>query len=396
MERDTTETPEAISGNEPRADESPAQLPAPSGPETQAEKIPAPTFIRVSAGHLLAALSCASTEQARYYLNGVFVHRTKDGIRAVATDGHRLLIQTTGAAIEGEAADWLDDGVIVSASGLKARLKMLEDGPMGDTIKLGFARGARHVTLASLDGTTTFRVDAVDGQFPDYALVVKSATGAFVGELDRLRPAPFASKYLKAVGELGARLGAEAVSIYQPATGTDKDGKPHGFDGPVVVTFGGAPHALLYLMSLTTAPGFSATQVAMLLPAIKASVAALRAHETRNRKAAKGEKDAKARASLLASAETFKARIEALLATTRAALPAPEKAKPFSGVSEATPVPAPVEPEAEAAPVPPISEAVEPAAEVEAPREVERGAVIKRPRQARFKRKANGHAQANA
>ena len=31
-----------------------------------------------------------STEETRYYLNGIFLHVADDGLKAAATDGHRL------------------------------------------------------------------------------------------------------------------------------------------------------------------------------------------------------------------------------------------------------------------------------------------------------------------
>jgi DNA polymerase-3 subunit beta len=48
----------------------------------------------IAGGQLHRALSavagCISTEETRYYLNGVYLHPHQDCLRAVATDGHRL------------------------------------------------------------------------------------------------------------------------------------------------------------------------------------------------------------------------------------------------------------------------------------------------------------------
>lgn len=48
-------------------------------------------MIRFSAPLFLAASTCQSTEETRYYLNGVYVEPAKNGVTLTATDGHRLI-----------------------------------------------------------------------------------------------------------------------------------------------------------------------------------------------------------------------------------------------------------------------------------------------------------------
>ncbi|WP_084395754.1 DNA polymerase III subunit beta [Henriciella aquimarina] len=107
-----------------------------------------------------------STEETRYYLNGVYLHAAdSDGgkvLRAVATDGHRLALADTTAP---EGADGLE-GVIVprKAIGEVRRLIDQVDGDVSIAVsetKIVF-RAGRAVLTSKL----------IDGSFPDYARVI--------------------------------------------------------------------------------------------------------------------------------------------------------------------------------------------------------------------------------
>ncbi|MBP8297855.1 MAG: hypothetical protein KAX84_17215 [Burkholderiales bacterium] len=50
--------------------------------------------LRIDAGVLGFAAEFISTEETRYYLNGVYVEPAKEGVLAVATDGQRLIVVT--------------------------------------------------------------------------------------------------------------------------------------------------------------------------------------------------------------------------------------------------------------------------------------------------------------
>jgi DNA polymerase III subunit beta len=109
-----------------------------------------------------------STEETRFYLNGIYVHAAKDGktkvLRAVATDGHRL------ARYELDLPDGADDmpGVIVPRKTIGELRRLLDD-----------ADGAIDVSLS--DTKIQFVSDGVeltskliDGTFPDYQRVIPS------------------------------------------------------------------------------------------------------------------------------------------------------------------------------------------------------------------------------
>jgi DNA polymerase-3 subunit beta len=107
-----------------------------------------------------------STEETRYYLNGVHIHAKKNGsrgmLRAVATDGHRL------ALVENELPDGAAGmpGVIVPRKTVGELRRLLDDveGPVTLSVseaKIRFDLG-RAVLTSKL----------IDGAFPDYERVI--------------------------------------------------------------------------------------------------------------------------------------------------------------------------------------------------------------------------------
>jgi DNA polymerase-3 subunit beta len=107
-----------------------------------------------------------STEETRFYLNGIYLHAAKDGktpsLRAVATDGHRL------ARYELELPDGAGEipGVIVPRKTVAELRRLLDDADgaieiaLSDT-KIQFAFGGIDLTSKLIDGT-----------FPDYQRVI--------------------------------------------------------------------------------------------------------------------------------------------------------------------------------------------------------------------------------
>jgi DNA polymerase-3 subunit beta len=129
-----------------------------------------------------------STEETRYYLNGVYMH-VADGdggkvLRCVATDGHRL------ARIDGDLPDGAADmpGVIVPRKTVGELRKLLED----DDLKVAVSVSETKVRFATPTLTLTSKV--IDGTFPDYARVIPTANtrrlevdaGEFAQAVDRV------------------------------------------------------------------------------------------------------------------------------------------------------------------------------------------------------------------
>lgn len=107
-----------------------------------------------------------STEETRYYLNGVYMHvADADGgrvLRCVATDGHRL------ARIDAELPEGSADmpGVIVPRKTVGELRKLLDD----DELKIAVSVSETKVRFATPDITLTSKV--IDGTFPDYSRVI--------------------------------------------------------------------------------------------------------------------------------------------------------------------------------------------------------------------------------
>jgi len=107
-----------------------------------------------------------STEETRYYLNGVYMHvaDTEDGkkLRCVATDGHRL------ARIDADLPDGAADmpGVIIPRKTVGELRKLLED----DDVQVAVSVSETKVRFATPEITLTSKV--IDGTFPDYTRVI--------------------------------------------------------------------------------------------------------------------------------------------------------------------------------------------------------------------------------
>ncbi|HQP18721.1 MULTISPECIES: DNA polymerase III subunit beta [Phenylobacterium] len=107
-----------------------------------------------------------STEETRYYLNGLYLHTVVEGgsqkLRAVATDGHRLALAEM-AAPEGSAGA---PGVIVPRKTVSEARRLLEDA--GETVDLQVS--AQKVRFEFGGAALTSKV--IDGNFPDYVRVI--------------------------------------------------------------------------------------------------------------------------------------------------------------------------------------------------------------------------------
>jgi DNA polymerase-3 subunit beta len=109
-----------------------------------------------------------STEETRYYLNGVYMHIAEgEGgrvLRCVATDGHRL------ARIDAPLPAGAENmpGVIVPRKTVGELRKLLED----DDAAIAVSVSETKVRFATPDLSLTSKV--IDGTFPDYTRVIPS------------------------------------------------------------------------------------------------------------------------------------------------------------------------------------------------------------------------------
>ena len=99
-----------------------------------------------------------STEETRYYLNGVYLHNHGDMVRAVATDGHRL------ARIDSDISCDIP-GVIVPRRAVDDLCKLFKGS---DAVSVGISDTK---IRAQGDGMTLV-TKVIDGTFPDYSRVI--------------------------------------------------------------------------------------------------------------------------------------------------------------------------------------------------------------------------------
>ena len=107
-----------------------------------------------------------STEETRYYLNGIYLHTLEAGgstvMRAVATDGHRLARVEIPAPKGSEGMP----GVIIPRKAVAEIVKLVEDGSESITIELSSAK-----VRLTFDGVV-LTSKLIDGSFPDYQRVI--------------------------------------------------------------------------------------------------------------------------------------------------------------------------------------------------------------------------------
>ena len=125
-------------------------------------KAPAPVLRRLFDKSKFAI----STEETRYYLNGVYMHISdSEGskvLRCVATDGHRLA--RIDAPMPEGAAEM--PGVIVPRKTVGELRKLLDD----DDMEIAVSVSETKIRFATPDITLTSKV--IDGTFPDYTRVI--------------------------------------------------------------------------------------------------------------------------------------------------------------------------------------------------------------------------------
>jgi DNA polymerase-3 subunit beta len=107
-----------------------------------------------------------STEETRYYLNGIYLHTAGSGksatLRAVATDGHRLA--QSDLALPSGAAGM--PGVIVPRKTVIEVQRLIEDSEAEIAVQLSTAKVRFSI------GGVLLTSKLIDGTFPDYARVI--------------------------------------------------------------------------------------------------------------------------------------------------------------------------------------------------------------------------------
>ncbi len=109
-----------------------------------------------------------STEETRYYLNGIYFHTIENNgtvvLRAVATDGHRLARVELPAPTGSEGMS----GIIIPRKAVAEILKLLEDSEENVAVELSSTK----IRLSF--GGVVLTSKLIDGTFPDYQRVIPS------------------------------------------------------------------------------------------------------------------------------------------------------------------------------------------------------------------------------
>ena len=103
-----------------------------------------------------------STEETRYYLNGIYLHATGEVLRTVATDGHRLA--RIEVALPAGAAGM--PGIIIPRKTVGEFRKLLEQGVNEVQISVSDTK------IRFTCGNATLVSKLIDGNFPDYDRVI--------------------------------------------------------------------------------------------------------------------------------------------------------------------------------------------------------------------------------
>lgn len=171
-----------------------------------------------------------STEETRYYLNGIYVHASQgDGgaLRAVATDGHRL------ARFEMPLPDGAADipGVIVPRKTVNEVRKLLDEADEPIEISLSDTR------IRFAIGETVLSSKLIDGTFPDYERVIPTGNDkvvkvdcrTFEEAVDRV--STISTEKSRAV-KLAIDDGTVTLSATSPENGTATEEVEVSYSGP--------------------------------------------------------------------------------------------------------------------------------------------------------------------
>lgn len=103
-----------------------------------------------------------AVQDVRFYLNGMLFDLRADGLRAVATDGHRLAL----CKAELEQREGADRQILLPRKAVLELQRLLEPSDEPVTLELGRS----HVRLCRPD--VVFTSNLIDGRFPDYEAVM--------------------------------------------------------------------------------------------------------------------------------------------------------------------------------------------------------------------------------
>ena len=189
-----------------------------------------PTSFEVPAATLAQLIDrtrfAISTEETRYYLNGIFLHVSdEDGpggmgvLKAAATDGHRLARYTIARP---DGAEGMPD-VIVPRKCVAELRKLLEES-LDTNVEVDLSASKVRFTLGGENGVV-LTSKLIDGTFPDYSRVIPTGNDkllkldprSFFEGVDRV--ATIATEKTRAV-KMALETDKVTLSVTSPDNGT--------------------------------------------------------------------------------------------------------------------------------------------------------------------------------
>jgi len=173
-----------------------------------------------------------STEETRYYLNGIFLHVSDEAadsggpvLKAAATDGHRLARFTLARP---DGAEGMPD-VIVPRKAVAELRKLLEEALDGN-VQIDLSASKIRFTLGG-EGGVVLTSKLIDGTFPDYSRVIPTGNDkilkldpkSFYQGVDRV--ATIATEKTRAV-KMGLENDKVTLSVTSPDNGTAAEEVP--------------------------------------------------------------------------------------------------------------------------------------------------------------------------
>jgi len=169
-----------------------------------------------------------STEETRYYLNGIYIHKAESGeLCAVATDGHRLAM--TRQALPSGAAQM--PSIILPRKAVSELRKLLDDFD-GDVL-IGLSETRAEFRF----GVVRLTSKLIDGTFPDYTRVIPVGNdrimqvdvSTFSAAVDRV--STIASEKSRSV-KMGLKSGVLTLSASNTDASSATEELEVSYDGP--------------------------------------------------------------------------------------------------------------------------------------------------------------------
>lgn len=178
-----------------------------------------------------------STEETRYYLNGIYLHTHEEGgrltLRSVATDGHRL----ARAEMDAPAGSEGMPGIIIPRKTVSELQKLVDDPDVAVTTELSDTK------IRFTIGSVILTSKLIDGTFPDYQRVIPTGNDkklvidrqSFAQAVDRV--STISSERGRAV-KLAIASGLVTLTVNNPDSGSATEEVAADYDAdPIEIGF---------------------------------------------------------------------------------------------------------------------------------------------------------------